>query len=532
MSLTSEIYGVRHNGRSHGDVFTSPAMVRFMLDKSGYTPDKDLSKYTILEPSCGTGDFLLEIQSRIIASADRYAFDATEIMQSNVYACDIDGNKIATCIRELQTQMPEYSPINVRNEDFLCSIWDKKFDFVVGNPPYVRYENIQADKRELYKRKFNTFHYRCDLYVLFYEHSLALLKPGGTHCFICSNRWLKNEYGKKLRNLVASAYSLTMLVDAEGADVFDEDVLAYPAISVIRNTPETSVVQMAKIDEVSALYRDIDYRSVASPTCGDWSVLFSDTDISSLSSITGQGYTIGIGVATGADKIFISSKFDHAVEPELLLPLINAKDLTANRLEWGGGYLLNPYDSYGRLINIDDYPKAKSYLESHRDELSQRHIVKNNRAWYSLIDKIKPGLRRLPKVLLPDISGNRVIFVDDGQFYPAHNIYYITGKSKQELEVLAAILMSSFVKTQISNISNKMNGGLPRWQSQSIRKLRIPVISDIDATIGDALLHAYHNRHFKQIDEIVERLVSETVLHKNTPMPHTRHRTLFDELYA
>ena len=59
-------YGLRTSGEAHGDVYTSPEVIRFMLDSIGYTSDKDLAGVSILEPSSGTGGFLLEIHKRII----------------------------------------------------------------------------------------------------------------------------------------------------------------------------------------------------------------------------------------------------------------------------------------------------------------------------------------------------------------------------------------------------------------------------------------------------------------------------------
>lgn len=527
MSSTVEMYGHRRNGNSHGDVFTSPEMVRFMLDTAGYIPEKDLSKVRILEPSCGMGDFLSEIQDRIIASSVNFGFDALRVMQENIYACEIDQSKYHACIRRLTERMPGLSLVNVRNEDFLLSRWNVSFDLIVGNPPYVRYENIPAGKRDIYKSLFRTFHYRCDLYVLFYEHSLKLLSRGGRHCFICSNRWLKNEYGRKLRDFISSSFDLKRLVDVEDADVFQEDVLAYPVVSLIQNTHKRDFVETAKVSNVSQLSGTIVFKRMKAPSGHDWSGLFWDNELFALRTIEQQGFNIGIGVATGADKVFISSSLDKLIEPELLLPLINARNLTGNAFKWDGRYLLNPYDSQGHLVNLEDYPKAMKYLCDRRDKLEHRHIVRNNRPWFSLIDRIKPNLVRQPKVLLPDISGNSIIFVDEGRFYPAHNLYYVVGGDNNEMRLLASILMSSFVKNQIAGISNKMNGGYPRWQSQSIKKLRIPLISTLKEDYKTRLLYAYETSNLDMINIMVDRIIRESV-HERHFEPQFFQPSLFD----
>lgn len=508
MNLTSNLYGIRRSGVSHGDVFTSPRVVCFMLDLIGYTSDKDLSAYKVLEPSFGHGDFLIEIQNRLIQSANKFNFDASEIMSKNIYGCEIDRGKYDKCIDTLRLEMPNFTPSNLKTEDFLFSLWNTQFDFIIGNPPYIRYENIPEKVRNLYKNKFYTFHYRSDLYILFYEHSLRNLSVNGRHCFICSNRWLKNEYGKKLRAYISSSFNLEYIIDVENINAFKESVLAYPSITLISNTEGGKNVKLAKINDLSELDKPIQTKQKKLESFDNWDDLFLSDNIENLSYIEQQGFKIGIGVATGADKIFISKELENQVEEELLLPLVNAKDLTGNEFIWKGFYILNPYRLNGSIINLDKYPKAKQYLGQFKSILSKRHIVKNGRTWYSLIDKIKPELVNLPKILLPDITGNKIIFIDKGLFYPAHNIYYITGRPLEELEPLAAILMSRFVRSQIENISNKMNGGLPRWQSQNIKRIRIPIISDIPTKLKDKLVDAYQSHNITEIDRIVDSILN------------------------
>ena len=67
----NRMYGNRSNGKKHGDVFTSPDIVKYMLDMSEYTSDRDLSSITVIEPSCGEGEFVLEIISRLSQSAGK-----------------------------------------------------------------------------------------------------------------------------------------------------------------------------------------------------------------------------------------------------------------------------------------------------------------------------------------------------------------------------------------------------------------------------------------------------------------------------
>lgn len=511
MSSASNTYGTRSNGSQHGDVFTKPCVVDYMLDMVGYTADKDLSKISIMEPSCGEGEFIISIIARLAESASRFGFDLNEAYLRNVNASDLDGAKVMRCIERIKDAFPEIKNpgIKIIVEDYLLSEHEP-VDIVIGNPPYIRYEQIPENKLDVYKNRFATFYYRADMYVLFFEHSLKQLKRGGRHCFICANRWMKNQYGKNLRKLVARYYNLTTIVNMEGADAFDEEVLAYPAITLIESGNENDRLKFAETEDVEKL-RTLDFSELSAPEGDDWSGVFNTVaQTSAFSLIEEQGFKIGIGVATGADNIFISDNIKGQVEDELLIPSLNARDLQGDTLQWGGRYLLNPYDANGRLISLDAYPLAKRYFESHRERLSGRHKAsKNPAAWYGTIDKITPSLQRQPKILLPDISGNSFVFIDEGKYYPQHNIYYITGGTKEQLQILAALLMSDFVRTQLNNVTNKMNGGYARWQSQHLRKLHIPNVSEISSSLASTLLDCYRQKNIFGINYYTQEIIEQ-----------------------
>lgn len=510
MSSSNNRYGLRRSGGQHGDVFTSPEVVSYMLDLVGYSAYNDLSKTSILEPSCGEGAFVVEIIHRLAESSRRFGFDFEKAFSDNVFAYDIDEAKIASCRSRVAEQSLSF-PLdkNICQADFLFADI-RSFDVIVGNPPYIRYEQIPADLLSGYKRRFHTFHYRADLYILFFEKTLTHLNPGGRHCFICSNRWLKNEYGKKLRAWIAQSFRLESIVSLEKAsDAFQEDVLAYPSITLISKAKPDSTFSFSELTSISQLGTDTG-RQLPAPISADWSSVFNRVQSDdTLVTIEEMGFLIGIGVATGADSIFIAKDLPSKVEKELLLPALNARDMSGNRLHWSGQYLLNPYKPNGDLINLEDYPQAAAYLISHREALQKRHVAKKNPwKWYKTIDRIVPSLKDSPKVLLPDISGNQLIFVDDGQFYPQHNLYYITGGSLRQLQLLGAMLMSDYVKRQLLSITNCMKGGYPRWQSQYLRKLVMPDVDAIEEPLAERLLGAYQAFDMTRLNDTMADIVS------------------------
>lgn len=524
MNSNNPIYNNRTSGTPHGDVFTRREVVVYMLDLLKYTSDRNLSDVRILEPSCGNGEFLLEITSRLEDSSIKFGFDFNIAFHKSVLACDIDKSKVTECVHRLKDSFPVLHDVEecILCEDFLLSEHGF-FDVIVGNPPYIRYEEIPIIKRNIYKKKFNTFHYRTDIYVLFFEKTLLMLKTNGLHCFICANRWMKNQYGKKLRQMIASEIKIHRIIDMEQADAFHEKVLAYPAITLLENATPGITFCFGKALSITDL-DNMCLTTLKVPYNDDWSRIFSqDETFCNMIPIEKQGFKIGIGIATGADSVFVSQTLYDIVEHELLMPALSARNLSGDTFLWDGRYLLNPYQKDGKLIQLENYPLAKAYFESHRERLSNRHkALKNPSKWYATIDSIKPHLLTETKILLPDISGNSFVFIDKGEFYPQHNLYYITGNSERSLQILAAFLMSDAIKSQLNKMANHMNGGYPRWQSQYLRKLLIPNISEMRSDDKNAIITAYVNRDFLTINKITNRIIVTQSSWKCIGNMHTR----------
>src|SRR3546814_16514862 len=98
------------------------------------------------------------------------------------------------------------------------------FDFVVGNPPYVRQERIPASLLAEYRRRYRTLYDRADLYVLFYERGLDLLAPGGRLGFLCANRWITNRYGGPCRSKSSDKILTRHFIELEGVGDLPTDI--------------------------------------------------------------------------------------------------------------------------------------------------------------------------------------------------------------------------------------------------------------------------------------------------------------------
>lgn len=504
----------RKTGRAHGEVFTETNVVQYILNEVGYLPKNNLKDITILEPASGHGAFGVEILKRLFESSKIYRFSYPDALLSNVRFIELNPVvykelkiKLNNILKSFGIEDNQIIESICHNVDFLETSVQKKYNYIIGNPPYIRHELIPDKNKLTYKSKFGTFRNRADLYIPFFEHSLNLLEKRGSLCFICSNRWLYNQYGKQLRELISKHYNLKRILNIENASPFDESVIAYPCITTISNDSNTGTLLYYETDAKKVDFSHLNFEEIRSPFTSSWQNLFLDYDIDhdALLGLNEQGFKIGIGVATGADGIFLIKGDDiERIEKSRLLPIITARDLSKNKVNWQEQYLINPYEN-GKLCDLEKYPKLKTYLTENKSTLLKRHIAqKSATKWYQTIDKINPEIQNQHKILLPDLTGNKVIFIDQGQFYPHHSIYYITGHDTNKLKILACILMSDFVKLQLSQIGIRMNGGLPRFQSQVLKKIKVPNLALLKGNEKTDLMKAYGNFDFYTINSIVD----------------------------
>ena len=516
----------RKSGRQHGEVFTNLEIVHFILDEVGYCSDIDLSNVKILEPAAGDGVFAIEIIKRLKDSSSNFGFDFLKSLNNNISFIELDidsfRNLKSNIFKLIKGYNIPFQDLNERiftNGDYLKLDFSEHYDCVVGNPPYIRHELIETLSKDIYKEKYETFKFRADIYILFYEKSLDLLSTKGILSFICSNRWLYNQYGQLLRKKIAQDFHLRKLVNIEKATPFDEDVIAYPCISTIgRNKEEITLYFESQEKEISL--SDIEYQKLAPPQNETWSNLFLDYNLNqdSLSSIIEQGYKIGIGVATGADKVFIKHHSEiNGIEKNRLVPIIKSKALKGDDINWDNYFVINPFEN-GSLCDLNKYPHLKEYLYENKERLEKRHIAKKNpKFWYKTIDKINLELLSKPKILLPDLAGSKFLHIDIGKFYPHHNVYYITHDDINKLKILACLLMSEFTKNQLSQIGIRMNGGLPRYQAQTLKKIRLPIIDNLEESTFNKLLESYNDKDLKEINEIVEEYCTQYCIYGNQP---------------
>jgi hypothetical protein len=523
----------------YGEVFTRRWVVETILDLVGYEPDEDLASTTMVEPSVGSGVFLEAIVERLTTSASKHGVPFSALSRSirgydlqrvHVEASRRVAIKVlveAGCDRHVADLLAETW---VRQADFLINDVDIEADFVVGNPPYIRFDDLDDEVVKAYRTRWRTMAGRVDIYIGFYERGLQMLKTGGRLGFICADRWMRNAYGARLRSLIGDKYAVKTLWQMHDVDAFEAEVSAYPAITILANETQGAVTVLdttSDFGRTGALEATAFVRSGTAQGGGTgWSggrlpSWFEGPDfwpaggpkqIALLEHLqenflaledTGGDTKISIGVATGADKAFIVGP-DADVEEDRLTPLVMADDIRKGRLEIPRRVLINPWDEQGKLVDIANYPRMEKALASH-DAVRKRFIATRNPInWYRTIDKVYPGVAARPKLLLQDMKAQITPVFEPGGLYPHHNLYYITS-SGWDLEVLGGLLLSRIAETFISAYGVKMRGGTLRFQAQYLRKIRVPSPEAIPVDVADQLRSAFRTYDRDQATRAAER---------------------------
>ncbi len=522
--------------KERGAVTTRREVVDFILDLTEYTTDKVLYKQRLLEPSFGDGEFLLAAVERLLATWRNSEVPDT-VLQDTICAVELHHATFEKTRERLDNILSrENLTVDTRDAllnkwltrgDFLLESINGHFDYVVGNPPYVRHEMIPDILMKEYRRRFTTIFDRADIYIPFIEKSLSLLSRNGALGFICADRWIKNRYGGPLRKLVAENYRLKFYVDMVDTPAFNSDVIAYPAITIISKEspgstrlarqPEISVDGLAALSQKMLSHKpadteDVEEISGVATGAEPW-ILESSDRLALVRRIEREfpllkdaGCEVGIGVATGADKFFIAPFDTLDVEENRKLPLVTTRDTVSGQVRWQGYGVINPFDDEGGLVSLDDYPKLRDYLRCYEHEIRKRHISrKNPHSWYRTIDRIYPALAKEPKLLIPDIKGEAQIVYEDGVFYPHHNLYYITSK-QWDLKVLQAVLQSGIAELFVNTYSTKMRGGYLRFQAQYLRRIRVPFWEDVPEHLRRELATAVKNGDVARRDETIFEL--------------------------
>ena len=390
---------------------------------------------TILEPSCGRGVFIFSLAHFFIQSGHAPSLVQKQLAQ-NLRACDLDGE----ALMDLRALWLAYwknldvvaTDLLLSDEDSLFNAWQSdRFDLTVGNPPYVRFQNLNESYRQRLQKRFSVCAQgNVDLYYAFIQHALSRSKRT---CFITPNSWLSNTSGERLRRLLHP--QIIGIIDF-GAQLLFASARTYTSILLAAQDPAPHRISPDYI------YWRNSFLTAGGPTAASpmhsprfspkrWS-LRPEFSTAPPPLTTLRDYAqIYTGIATLCDSVFSFQAHGYdphgnpilnfngtdcpipsAIAPKLhKLTKINApKDLDQHTT-----HIIAPYDAQWKILSESSFQAlsgaAYDYLSAHKVRLSQRDKGKTGAydAWYAY--GRKQGLhycKKGPCLILAGMSSNQL----------------------------------------------------------------------------------------------------------------------------
>jgi len=494
----------------------------------------------ILDPACGSGAFLvkaveilLEIDKEIQSIKPQIggqshleewsnAKEITKIIENNVFGVDINDEsveitklslflKMATVNRKLLNLSKNIrignSLINNKKIDDRSFDWDsnfkqildsRKFDIIIGNPPYVRVQKLSYDHIDYFKEKYSTAFKKTDLYLMFFEKGLDLLAEGGILSFISSTQFVNSSYGKGLRKLLLKN-RIIEFIDFGDLEVF-EDATTYTGIFFIKkeNPSDFRYKKINSLDEIeSDLYKQksiiIDPKT---QTEDEW-ILATKEELKILNEIRtqeklGDYCIINTGSFTGLDDVFFVDDEQIkklGLELELIKPIILGKEPKKYFLHEPIKKTIYPYKLVDQKTEIipekelkNKYPKIYSHLNKHKKELenrkdSRKTFLESGKIWYSYTRKGLLDLFNSAKIVLGYIVDKNTYCLDKKkQMYMVGRAFGIIPEKDLDMHYVLAILNSKVSEFLMRKTCPIKKHGFYKISSEYLHDFPIPII--------------------------------------------------------
>ena len=416
----------------------------------------------------------------------------------------------------------DLSDVNVfANSDFfLWHTWfsevfaDGGFDIVIGNPPYISLQNEGGSVGEPYEKAgFATFDGNGDIYCLFYEQGINLLRSGGILCLITSNKWMRAAYGKKLRGLFAEHTNPRLLIDFSGNKIFENATVDVNILLLEKtaNAGQTESVTIEKDFRLSAenlsLYVEQYAITSAFTSSSSWLILSPiEASIHRKIEAVGTplkdwGIRINYGIKTGRNKAFIIStakrneilancqtEDERRRTADLIRPILRGKDIKRYGYNWAGLWLIATFPT--RHYDIDQYPAVKQHLLSfgkERLEQTGKSYVINDKVikarkkttnkWFEMQDNIAYWEDfDKPHICWKAVGRNLAFALVEGGIYLTAPASFISAGINNEY--ILACLCSDLSKYFIYKNSDTTGAGDVMLNIQSLVTLPLPIKFD------------------------------------------------------
>jgi tRNA1(Val) A37 N6-methylase TrmN6 len=528
--------------KAHGVHYTPPLLAAFLAQnvvRLLAKRDNQQTEIAILDPACGDGELLRAVfdavpsewQERL--SLTGFDKDETALEQATTKLAKLPIASVKFQCGDFLAAVPaadfadQQSRLDLFGGFAHRTVLESRFDAIISNPPYVRTQVLgSAIARSLAARY--ELSGRVDLYHAFVKAMTMVLRTGGILGLLTSNRFLTVQSGTSTREWLARHFKLLQLVDLGDTKLFEAAVLPAVLIAERCDGVEPQECEFIRIYEsAQPMSVSREERSVFDALDGSFSgslrvngVSFKvetgqlQTDCNSRApwSLTNRGINswlatvkahaaasfadvakICVGIKTTADAVFVRDNWEtlpenERPEAELLHPLVTHHIAARWHLSDNGSagkrvlypYLLSAEER--APINLEEFPRARAYLQKNRAQLTNRkYVAESGREWFEIWVPHRPKDWSRTKLAFPDISESSRFFVVEDGWIVNGDCYWtklLPGKDDYWLMLMLAVANSSFALEFYDTVfHNKLYSGRRRFMSQYVSRFPLPKLN-------------------------------------------------------
>lgn len=380
------------------------------------------------------------------------------------------------------------------------------FDIVIGNPPYIKIQNLPEAETIQLKKNYESATGKFDLYVLFIEKSFALMNSKGITSYIQPHRFLNADYGKGIRDFLKNKKGINRIINFGVEQIF-ETATTYTGIFFYTNRNEE--IQFSESN--SSKFNNLHYINVKYEDLEEQWVFKSELENNLIKKLKNQFYKIydifdGIyqGVITVGDDIFVlegyiegelfkgyskSLEQEVVIEAEIMKPLLKGENIRRYGIPDSKIFIFYPhYRLNNKTVPIEEdilkekYKLAYNYISNFKEHLIDKKIKykTNSKYWYSLHRAREKNIFEQVKLLTPQLQNYPNFTIDYNLNYPDAGGYtFIKRKDfDKDLRILLAIFNSSVLWYFIKSTSTPFNNSYYYFKTQYLEKFTIPKLND------------------------------------------------------
>lgn len=512
----------RGDRKLNGAFFTPSIITNYMTDELISSANTK-----VCDPSCGCGAFLIAVCKKF---KQKFNKSIKDVIENNIYGVDILEYGVKRCKILLSLlavahgeDNKDYS-FNIYAKDSLRVDWkilfpsvfkNGGFDTIIGNPPYVKYQDLPKELRKnLYDNWSTLKSGTYNLYFAFFELGLSIIKNSGRLAYIVPNNYFTSLAGIHLRSHLQNNRFIERIIDFNHLKIFK--VQTYTCITFLSKKPRESFLyeRIENFPSLSSLH-DLKFSTVKYSYLNTkkWRLLKREdqlniTKIEKQPNKLGRIADIRVGIATCKDSIYFIDGASlengyykknyqgktYFIESNIVKPIAKISDFENQQdFEKNLRMIIFPYVVTNNVVSImaerdlkKEFPKCYTYLLAVKDELGMRDKGNGKyQAWYAYART--QGLNFTGKKLLTPTFSDRPRFLfdskDEALFCNGYGVYKKNSMQLKlnrilSLKVLRKILNSKVMEYYISRTSFTIEGGYPCYQKNFIELFGIPNFTD------------------------------------------------------